>query len=164
MVPTTGELELTNETKIFSTSEDANYFQSVINTQPAAQWRPAMQGVRVDANAPDQQPHNLPWGIYGTSNWVCRTDYAGHANVAVQVNFDVTAVREQFDTARDANVDPIVQAQVLNQQRTDTLDELRYSLNSLFEYSNDQLVYRNALEVPEERTNLIPTAKAPGVF
>ena len=96
-------------------------------------------------------------------DWYCFYDVAD-PQTSIQINADVTAVRAQFGTARGPDLMAVTQADVLWQLNTDKLDGFRWALQGLFEYSNDQLVYRNALEVPEERTNLIPTAKAPGVF
>ena len=80
--------------------------------------------------------------------------------------FSVSMVRSQFATPRDARrfVNNPQHCDILNVQSTAAIDELKFAMQALFEYGNDQIVYDNTSAVPRERTNLIITDKAPGVF
>ena len=151
---------------MFSTTDTFIHIPFAVaeNTQGQA-WRPATNGVLIGgANQALPQITNPNNDL--TAYWFCIVNDPNIiAPVQVQGAFTVGVARQQFGTPRNANVANNPTAlQILNQRRTAALDELRFEMKGLFEFGNDQLVYRNVSEVPEERTNLIVTNKAPGIF
>ena len=168
VVPATGALTALQDlvggysTNIF-TNNGAQYAASFTVADNAAgnAWRPAAVG-NIVGGAAGQALANVQ--ADGNNYWFCIYDRPG-TNTRITADYTVGLARQQFGTVRRAAaINIATDLEILdNWSSSEAIGELRFAMSALFEFGNDQLVYRNG-ELPEERTNLIPTAKAPGIF